>query len=429
MTARQASGWQGPIPPPSEWLAAYPPLRRAGAGAYGPCPLCGGDDRFHVGPKGGRTLFECRVCMEGQPEAVRRRRCGQVLRAVFGDGPANPPGQPRAAPRIDPQKAAKEAADQQRKLDYVAACWAASTAIPRDPQHPARRWLWHRKGGEGPALWQPDIPVPSPVRYLEALPVKGFPYGYGQAPPGPVIMVALATAGSWISAWPATPPPQALAVHFIDHDGRGVRRFGGKNKVAWGSKTGAFGLIGNPTPDTGDTLNVCEGLADGLGIASRQMGSVLITFARPLSHGPAFDYMRRWTSVELYSDNDPRSQHGQRDAAKARAGLIRAGVDVLATVCDRPTHKDFADCCEDGEYPLTPLQDYRKDVVELAEGWEAQGYPQEEAARLAGLTLLGPDLEPESTEPLDDASTPETFSEKTEPQQQGFDMPPAGLPH
>ena len=102
---------------------------------------------------------------------------------------------------------------------------------------------------------------------------------------------------------------------------------------------------------------------------------------------------------------------------------------MLATVCDRPTHKDFADCCEDGEYPLTPLQDYRKDVVELAEGWEAQGYPQEEAARLAGLTLLGPDLEPESTEPLDDASTPETFSEKTEPQQQGFDMPPAGLPH
>ena len=82
------------------------------------------------------------------------------------------------------------------------------------------------------------------MRYLDALPVKGFPYG--QAPHGPAIMVAIATAGSWISAWPATPPPQALAVHFIDHDGRGVRRFGGKNKVAWGAKAGAFGLIGNP---------------------------------------------------------------------------------------------------------------------------------------------------------------------------------------
>ena len=94
MTARQASGWQATIPPLSEWQAAYPPLRRAGAELNGPCPLCAGVDRFHVREKGGRVMVGCRGCMDGQPEAVRGRRFGQVLQAVFGDGRATPPGQP-----------------------------------------------------------------------------------------------------------------------------------------------------------------------------------------------------------------------------------------------------------------------------------------------------------------------------------------------
>ena len=216
----QRTTTQAPIPSLSEWQTAWPQLRSAGTAALtGPCPFCGGDDRFHVAEKGGRVIFGCRGCMNGQPDAVRRRRFGQILQAVFGDERTHPPWPAKGAPRIAPQKTAKEAAAQQRKLEYVTTCWKVSTAIPREVDHPALRWLWHRNGGDGPALWQQDIPVPASVRFLEDLPVKGFPYG--PVPHGPVIIVLLAPSAAWIAAWPESPKPQAIVVHFVNQDGRG----------------------------------------------------------------------------------------------------------------------------------------------------------------------------------------------------------------
>lgn len=59
-----------------EWRSALPDLRRAGKDWIGPCPLCGGDDRFRVGPHGAY----CRQCCpSGGP------RYGALVRAVFGD--------------------------------------------------------------------------------------------------------------------------------------------------------------------------------------------------------------------------------------------------------------------------------------------------------------------------------------------------------
>ena len=247
MTVHPASGWQATIPPLSEWQAAYPPLRRAGAELKGPCPLCGGDDRLHVGEKGGRVLFECRVCMEGQPEAVRRRRFRQVLRAVFGDGPANPPGQPRAAPRIDPPEGRQGSG---RPAEEAGLCSRLLGSLDRHPARSAAPGLGVGSGTAraGKALPSGSLTSPSPARCgtSRPCPSRDSPTVTVKRPPVP---------SSWWRSLPqargyprgqATPPPQALAVHFIDHDGRGVRRFGGKNKVAWGSKTGAFGLIGNP---------------------------------------------------------------------------------------------------------------------------------------------------------------------------------------
>ena len=275
--------------------------------------------------------------------------------------------------------------------------------------------------------------MPAPVRFLDDLPAKGYPYG--NRPTGPVLIVLLAPSAEWIAAWPAAPLPQALAVHFIDHDGRGIRRLHGTTKVTWGSKAGAFGLIGNPHPETGDTLSVCEGLADGLCIAARQMGSVLVNFARPPSRGPAFDFMTEWAEVHLYADFDA---DGTRDATRARSGLIRAGVFVRATVCDRQPlpHKDYAACCEDGEWPLQSLQGRHTDIVEMTEGLAVAGYPLSEAARLASLTLEEP--EPERVERPDegaddgragDNTVATAISTTTAPQQQGFLMPPSSRPH
>ena len=56
---------------PADWLAALPDLKKAGSEHHGPCPVCGGTDRFRVNDKG----------------AFCRKGCSfqDIRQAVFGD--------------------------------------------------------------------------------------------------------------------------------------------------------------------------------------------------------------------------------------------------------------------------------------------------------------------------------------------------------
>ena len=48
----------------AEALAAVFGLRKSGRHNWnGPCPLCGGRDRFHVSERNGRVLLGCRGCV------------------------------------------------------------------------------------------------------------------------------------------------------------------------------------------------------------------------------------------------------------------------------------------------------------------------------------------------------------------------------
>lgn len=76
--------------PPEEWVRAYDatqprPLRRVGAEWIGPCPVCGGHDRFHItaGDKAG-TLAGCRKC---GPE--RFKDIAEALHLIKVDGNGN----------------------------------------------------------------------------------------------------------------------------------------------------------------------------------------------------------------------------------------------------------------------------------------------------------------------------------------------------
>ena len=62
---------------PDDWLAALPDLKKVGGEHHGPCPACGGTDRFRVNDKGAFCRKECSF------EDLRR--------AVFGD--VSPPAQ------------------------------------------------------------------------------------------------------------------------------------------------------------------------------------------------------------------------------------------------------------------------------------------------------------------------------------------------
>ena len=71
-----------PLPGVKEWADTLD-LTRRGREWIGPCPLCGGDDRFHVRDSGGRATVGCRGCIDGQSDGERAKRFGEVLRAVF----------------------------------------------------------------------------------------------------------------------------------------------------------------------------------------------------------------------------------------------------------------------------------------------------------------------------------------------------------
>ena len=72
------------LPTAQEWVQAAG-LKKAGREWNGPCPVCGGDDRFHVAEKDAQTLVGCRVCIDGRPEAERAAGFREVLRAAFPD--------------------------------------------------------------------------------------------------------------------------------------------------------------------------------------------------------------------------------------------------------------------------------------------------------------------------------------------------------
>ena len=111
----------GPEPTAAD-LAAFFGLSRTGPGNYnGPCPLCSGDDRFHVHEVDGRAVVGCRGCIDGLAKPERSARYGEVMRLYRGDrqrttrhAPA-PCGRPRPTARgRRPHRPGAQEVDQRR---------------------------------------------------------------------------------------------------------------------------------------------------------------------------------------------------------------------------------------------------------------------------------------------------------------------------
>ena len=69
-----------------DWAGALTQCKRKGRDLVGPCPLCGGVDRFHVTRlRDGSALVGCRGCIDGRSPAVRRERFLRIIKDVFGD--------------------------------------------------------------------------------------------------------------------------------------------------------------------------------------------------------------------------------------------------------------------------------------------------------------------------------------------------------
>ena len=67
-------------------------LKKSGSEWSGPCPLCGGEDRFHVREVAGRALVGCRGCIDGYPASrTIQALCGNSQGGVRGRSSPVPP--------------------------------------------------------------------------------------------------------------------------------------------------------------------------------------------------------------------------------------------------------------------------------------------------------------------------------------------------
>ena len=145
-----------PLPGVKEWADTLG-LTRRGREFVGPCPLCGGDDRFHVRDSGGRAAVGCRGCIDGQPDGERRARFGELLRAAF---PNRASATARSPARVSRTPPAPGKGGEAARGAIAGRLWAA--AVPADDTT-ARAYL------VGRSAWPPDSigpGLPASVRWL-----------------------------------------------------------------------------------------------------------------------------------------------------------------------------------------------------------------------------------------------------------------------
>ncbi len=122
-------------------IAQHFQLRKSGTEWVGPCPLCGGTDRFHVRDRPNKPLLGCRGCIDGQPPPIKRERFVQILDMVR-DSPPQPPQHHYRTLRIEERAKVNEA--------RIAAAVMLKQATPDTHPYLARkgfpktRWLVHR---------------------------------------------------------------------------------------------------------------------------------------------------------------------------------------------------------------------------------------------------------------------------------------------
>ena len=342
LQALEASGWEG---------------KRRGREWSGPCPLCGGEDRFHVA-QGSRVavIASCRhgctfpqlaehlfprplTARRGQPRAPSPGRLPKARRgpengsqAVSGrSGGIRAGSEARKSPvtdERDPRRGGSTPGirpgmeDHAARMNTARRLWERSEAVPIDPEHPARRWAARRQ------LWPGADPWPDAARWIQC--ATRWPDGLGRVVTRVVVAIergggslvaAFAPVADWTESHPPASPSGVQLVH-VAPDGRPRKDRGGLAKRSHGRMSGAVCVVGGPLWRAG-TLHVAEGLADALAIAARCDGPVIAaggTATLSRLAGPLAALAR---PVLIHADGDPV---GIVAARRLLAALTRRGI-------------------------------------------------------------------------------------------------------
>ena len=214
-------------------LAACLDLRRVGREWSGPCPRCGGRDRFHVRADG---LFGCRGCGEDSRGLYRA-----VLEAA-GEWRARPETRTRRRPPCE--RKTKPALGRRR---LARAAWTAARPALDTP---AEAYL-RRRGG-----WRETLP-PS-VRWLRLADVPEAMMPRGLTEP-------TAIAGLVLFAYTRGPAVHSVKCEALADNGERLQDDAGPYKRNYGARDGAL-FVALDAP--GGDWHLTEGEADALAVAA-----------------------------------------------------------------------------------------------------------------------------------------------------------------
>ena len=248
------------------------------------------------------------------------------------------------------------------RVAYARDLWRASQRIPHSsPEHPARMWLARRN------LWRPEIPTPSPVRWLRNA------GRWRKSECAGAIIALYAPPDSWVADWPNLPDPSSVELLPVDVRGTPSRlRPDGPLKPKHGVVRGAVCLLGDPRPAqaTSARLVLVEGIADGLAIAGREPETVAVVGGTSGFQPDALSWVGTWDAVSIYADSDA-------DGLNAARRAQRLFTNVSAVYL--PTRKDAAEWAAQAPFDPIDLDAAR----EMASEMEREGLPSWEAARIA----------------------------------------------
>ena len=298
-------------------------------GRAGPCPFCGGRDRFQFRIKSDNGSYICRNCTDAQYRngfdfLMRHlgisefREAAEHVKSVLGvctdnaaHGYVARPALPSRARETDDARAARETAKME-------ALWRA--ARPVVSGDPVDQYLRSRV----PGLQQ----VPEEIRYHPAL-----QYWDPPEEPGERFTLRGEFPGMLVRGIDAS--DRLVQVHKTFLTLAGAKAdvpFQKKTGVGVGSNSYAFRLGGMPR---GDTLGVCEGIESGLAsmvlrpgipVWSCHSASVLANFNVPESLRGQI----KWLIV--FSDNDAAKRYQRADGTTK---VTRAGQDAAKVLTDR----------------------------------------------------------------------------------------------
>ena len=251
--------------------------------------------------------------------------------------------------------------------------WAATTPIPMNPHHPARRWMAARN------LWRFALPAPGPLRWEQ--PTQEH-MGVGS------IAALIALPDAWTMAWPSLPYPQAYHRIAIAQDGTPAldkaEEAGGLNKRSCGPTTDGVVVIGCPIlADALEPVFVTEGVADALALASRYVAPVVATVGTAAMYSTM---LANWLAtaphgVVVHADNDV-GKAGRPPPGRAAARALCRAVEECggrARAVFAYTGKDPADAAQSTPFGAIAdgWIDYARTMVETTD------WPKWEIARQA----------------------------------------------